>query len=216
MKTCTRCNISKELIFFVKNKRQKDGYHYICKECHSIYKQNNKEKIKNNNKQWVLSNKDYVKTYNKKYNTENKEKKHKITQEFFKNNPDYMKLWKNNKYHNDIQFKIKDNLRSRFYNALLKHYKIISILDIIGCSIDDLKKHLETQFLPEMNWENHGEIWEIDHITPCSYFDLTKIEEQKKCFNYNNLQPLFKTTQIAESFGYINNIGNRNKNNKII
>jgi hypothetical protein len=38
---------------------------------------------------------------------------------------------------------------------------------------------------------------------------------QKKCFNYNNLQPLFKTTQIAESFGYINNIGNRNKNNKI-
>ena len=126
-----------------------------------------------------------------------------------------MKSWKNNKYHNDIQFKIKDNLRSRFYNALLKQHKIVSILDIIGCSMDNLKNHLETQFLPEMSWENHGEIWEIDHIIPCSHFDLTKIEEQKRCFNYDNLQPLFKTTQIAKSFGY-NNIGNRNKNNKII
>ena len=215
MKTCKKCNIEKEIKYFVKNKRQKDGFHYICKECHLMYKQNNKEKIKENNKQWVLKNKKYISDYNKQYNIENKEKKYKTTQEFFKNNPEYMKSWKNNKYHNDIQFKIKDNLRSRFYNALLKQHKIVSILDIIGCSIDNLKNHLETQFLPEMSWENHGEIWEIDHIIPCSHFDLTKIEEQKRCFNYDNLQPLFKTTQIAKSFGY-NNIGNRNKNNKII
>jgi hypothetical protein len=62
-----------------------------------------------------------------------------------------------------------------------------------------------------MTLDNYCE-WEIDHIKACANFDLTKLEEQKQCFHYTNLQPLFKTTEIAESFGYINQIGNRNKN----
>jgi hypothetical protein len=41
-----------------------------------------------------------------------------------------------------------------------------------------------------MSWNNHGSYWEIDHIKPCSSFDLTDIEQQKQCFHYTNLQPL--------------------------
>ena len=67
-----------------------------------------------------------------------------------------------------------------------------------------------------MNWSNHGTIWEIDHIIPCDSFDLTKLEEQEKCFHFSNLQPLFKTTEIAESLGYKGYIGNREKSNKIL
>ena len=63
-----------------------------------------------------------------------------------------------------------------------------------------------------MNWDNHGEIWEIDHIKPCSLFNLIDIEQQKQCFHYTNTKPLFKTSFIAKSFGY-NEIGNRNKSN---
>jgi len=73
---------------------------------------------------------------------------------------------------------------------------------------------LEQRFKLEMTWENHGILWEIDHIKACSNFDLTKLEEQKQCFHYTNLQPLFKTTEIAEQHGYTNEIGNRNKGNK--
>jgi len=62
-----------------------------------------------------------------------------------------------------------------------------------------------------MTWDNHGEIWEIDHIVGCVNFDMEDVEQQKKCFHYTNHQPLFKTTKIAKSFGYINYIGNRNK-----
>ena len=91
-----------------------------------------------------------------------------------------------------------------------------SISIYLGCSINGFKKHIETQFKPEMNWENHGDIWELDHILPCSSFNLELEEEQKKCFHYTNHQPLFKTTKIAESFGYINEIGNRNKINKYL
>jgi hypothetical protein len=81
----------------------------------------------------------------------------------------------------------------------------------LGSTIEECRLYLESQFKPEMTWENHGEVWEIDHIIPCSSFDLTDTEQQKQCFHYSNTQPLFKTTSIAESFGYKNEIGNRNK-----
>jgi hypothetical protein len=84
---------------------------------------------------------------------------------------------------------------------------------LLGCSFNDCKQYLEQQFKPEMNWGNHGIIWEIDHIKPCDSFDLTDIEQQKQCFHYSNLQPLFKTTEIANVLGY-NEVGNRNKLNK--
>jgi hypothetical protein len=65
-----------------------------------------------------------------------------------------------------------------------------------------------------MNWENQGMVWEMDHIKPCDSFNLGILEEQYKCFHYTNIQPLFKTTEIAEQNGYKNEIGNRNKSNK--
>lgn len=105
-------------------------------------------------------------------------------------------------------------MRNRFYSAVIKGHKIKSVLKLIGCSIEELKAHIEKQFKPEMTWENHGMVWEIDHIKACSNFDLTKFEEQIQCFHYTNYQPLFKTTEIANKYGYTNEIGNRNKGNK--
>ena len=39
-----------------------------------------------------------------------------------------------------------------------------------------------------MSYENYRE-WEVDHIIPISSFDLTNMDQIKKCFNYSNLQP---------------------------
>lgn len=60
---------------------------------------------------------------------------------------------------------------------------------MIGCSIQELKKWLEYQFDEDMTWENQGEYWHIDHVTPCASFDLTNEEELKKCFSWENLRP---------------------------
>jgi hypothetical protein len=71
-------------------------------------------------------------------------------------------------------------------------------------------------FLQNMSWENYGAVWEIDHKIPLSSFNLTQEENIYEAFKYQNTQPLFKTTEIAESFGYVDQIGNRNKSNKLI
>jgi hypothetical protein len=101
-------------------------------------------------------------------------------------------------------------------NYHLKGKKNESSIKYLDCSIKEYIVYLENIFLQEMNWENYGTIWEIDHKTPLSIFDLTKEENIHKAFNYQNTQPLFKTTEIAKSFGYIDQIGNRNKSNKLI
>lgn len=57
------------------------------------------------------------------------------------------------------------------------------------------RQHLESLFTEGMSWDNWGygnDKWNIDHIIPCSAFDLTKPEQQKQCFNYLNQQPMWQ------------------------
>ena len=81
-------------------------------------------------------------------------------------------------------------LRSRINHAIRGYRKSRSTIELLGCHIKQLKKHLESKFKEGMNWNNYGK-WHIDHIKPCCSFDLSKPEEQKKCFHYTNLQPLW-------------------------
>ena len=81
-----------------------------------------------------------------------------------------------------------DILLSRFVNKYIN-----------SLSVDELKKHIEKQFKPGMNWSNHSvRGFHIDHIIPCASFDLTKEEEQKKCFHYTNLQPLWAEENLSK------------------
>ena len=56
--------------------------------------------------------------------------------------------------------------------------------------MDELWTHLESKFKPWMTRENHG-LWHIDHIIPCTRFNLTSAAQQRICFHYSNLQPLW-------------------------
>ena len=90
-------------------------------------------------------------------------------------------------------------LRSRLYAAIKSKNAIKSnrTLELIGCSISYLMNYLKAKFTEGMTWENHGE-WHIDHIKPCCSFNLLEEEEQKKCFNYINLQPLWAKDNILK------------------
>lgn len=75
-------------------------------------------------------------------------------------------------------------------------------MELIGCSIEQLLEHLESQFQDGMTWDNYGE-WHIDHIKPCAMFDFTKEEDQRECFHYTNLQPLWAEDNLRKSDKYI-------------
>ena len=72
-------------------------------------------------------------------------------------------------------------------------------MKLIGCTVDELRRHIESQFEPWMTWENQGrEGWDVDHIIPCAKFDLTDPEQQRECFNWSNLQPLEHIANIKK------------------
>lgn len=77
--------------------------------------------------------------------------------------------------------------------------------DLIGCSVEWLKAHIENQWKAGMAWDNHGvwrrggsSKWHIDHIRPCESFDLTDIAQQRECFHWTNLQPLWAIDNLQK------------------
>jgi hypothetical protein len=100
----------------------------------------------------------------------------------------------------DLDFKLSHRIKSRIRIAIKHNYKHTRTTDLIGCSIKKLRKHIESKWTEGMSWNNYGYYgWHIDHIIPCDSFDLTKIEEQKKCFHYTNLQPLWRADNLEKS-----------------
>jgi hypothetical protein len=94
------------------------------------------------------------------------------------------------------------NLRSRLHIALRVSMlrKSNHTLKLLGCSIIELLSHLRDQFEPGMTFENYGKAgWHVDHIKPCSSFDLNDPKQQKKCFHWSNLQPLWAEENYSKS-----------------
>ena len=78
------------------------------------------------------------------------------------------KYW-NNRYKNDLDFRITMNLRKRVRSIIKSNKKYFSNIELVGCSVTELKIHLEKQFTKGMTWKNYGFYgWHIDHIIPCS------------------------------------------------
>ena len=71
----------------------------------------------------------------------------------------------------------------------------------IGCIGRELVTHIESQFNDGMSWENRN-LWHIDHVRPCTEFDLFDKEQHKVCFNYRNLQPLWAEDNLAKLDNY--------------
>lgn len=70
--------------------------------------------------------------------------------------------------------------------------------NLIGCNREQLCSHIEMQLRDGMSWQNYGS-WHIDHKRPVSSFDLTKLDEQRSCFHYSNLQPLWGHENLRKS-----------------
>ena len=172
------------------------------------YRKNNLDKIYARFKKWYQNNPEQRKKA-KEYREKNKEKLLKYFEEYRKK-PGYkkkfnlyMKNYMNNKLKTDPDFKLKMQLRHRIYLAL--KVKGISkskrTMKLLGCTVEELWKHLESKFQPGMTKENYGK-WHVDHIKPCASFDLTDPKQQFICFHYTNLQPLWAKDNIRKGAKY--------------
>jgi len=117
----------------------------------------------------------------------------KLWRKAYTSTPEY-RIMQKKMYDNNPKLKFIRALRDREYKAitLQQGYKQGHTIELLGADVMTARAHLEAQFTNGMSWENYGKFgWHIDHIIPCASFDLTKLEEQKKCFHYTNLQPLW-------------------------
>jgi hypothetical protein len=246
MKICNGCKIPQNINNFNNNKNYIDGIDPRCKTCYKQYREINKdrqkqydieyktkhkEKLKLQDKEYYLKykkkpkqikenkyTKEYIKEYNKNWNILNKDKRKIKSKEWFQNNKTNIKENNRNRYKKDIQYKLRFIVSTNIHHALKRENEVKKFKSkfYLGCDVKFYKQYLESMFLPEMTWENHGNVWEIDHIKPLANFNLINENESLVAFNYKNTEPRFKTSYIAESLGYINYIGNREKSNKII
>lgn len=107
-------------------------------------------------------------------------------------------------YATDLNRKISSCLRSRLIKALKGNVKSRGTMSLLGCSIEELKKHLELKFELGMSWDNWSrDGWHIDHIQPLSSFDLSNEEELKIACNYTNLQPLWAEDNLKKGNAYV-------------
>jgi hypothetical protein len=111
---------------------------------------------------------------------------------------EWFRQWMN-EYRKDPTQKLLNSLRSRLSSLTKDGRKSASTMDLTGCTVEELRQHLEAQFTDGMNWDNYGRTgWHIDHIRPCASFDLTDPEQQRQCFHYTNLQPLWAADNIRK------------------
>lgn len=207
MKKCIKCQAFKPYSEFHKSNQRKDGYRTTCKECRKPigkeYYQSHKDERNKKAKLWREQS-----GYNKKYYKKNPnyfENYRKLKENHYKNwrkeNKEYLKNYRKEKLRTDINYRISCHIRGSV-NSVIRKYKrkkCDSTMKLLGCSIKELKSHLESKFKNGMNWDNKGFYgWHIDHIKPCSSFDLTKESEQRKCFHYTNLQPLWAKDNLVK------------------
>ena len=108
----------------------------------------------------------------------------------------YMVQYQKDRCARDPAYHMLRRLRCRL-RAATKANKCASTLELTGCTSQQLRGHLESQFHDGMTWDNRHK-WHIDHIRPCAAFDLTDESEQRACFHYSNLQPLWARDNLSK------------------
>jgi hypothetical protein len=195
-KVCSLCQVEKSIDDFEKRNEKPT---YRCKEClsqyHKDYYSKNRDKLKNKALQFRDSNPDYMKNWRK--NNTKKVIEQKIN--WYNKNRNKINANERKRRTFDIQYKIKKNLRRRVNQVITIGCKHKNTIELLGCSLSQFLTYIENKFKHGMNWSNYGKNgWHIDHIIPCSSFDLTDNEQQKKCFHYTNLQPLWEKENLSK------------------
>lgn len=180
-------------------------------EVHKKWKASNVEHHKEYNKKWKIENKEKISEQNKELYIKNrslrKEQSHRVyllkaeqvierTNKWKKDNPDKLKEIRKRVYlkaRSSPKGLVDSSMSSSIRLSLKGNKKGQKWESLVGYTASDLVKHLQQQFSGDMDWNNYGKVWEIDHIIPKSVFNYeTPLDlDFKRCWSLMNLRPLY-------------------------
>lgn len=205
---CNKCNEIKQSDFFSKTSYK--GKYFLKNECKMCvckrvkeYKEKNREKVLEAKRRYWHSNRDRLlekgNENSRRYAKENPEKRRASARNWAKRNKEKFKSYVRERYNTNPEFNITIKIRRRIYMALFRSrgIKENKTVELLGCTPAFFKSYIESLFTEGMTWEKilNSEI-HLDHIIPCSKFNLLDKEEQKKCFHYTNMQPLWEKDNL--------------------
>lgn len=211
MMNCCRCKESKPETAFSKNPLRKRGYNYDCKACRALAKLAkywaNPEKFKARDRSYREANPERHRATVQRHRDRNKARiaaRRKEIRErdltaynrkaraYARSRQHKRREYETRRRKTDVRFSILSRLRGRLRGAVYHRgvKKCARTVELLGCSIDDFKKHIESLFKPGMSWANRH-LWHIDHKRPCILFDFRDPAQQRNCFHFSNLQPLW-------------------------
>lgn len=207
-KSCSKCKQIKLINEFTKRKDLKDGLSGRCKECDKSYYLKDKQKKLKQCREYALKNVNRVKEHKRKCYLKNKDKYlilQKKRRQYNKTElRSYYRKYQKERSNSDPNYKLARNLRRRLHDFLSGKLKTISAVKDLGCTINELKLHIESKFQDGMSWSNYGIFgWHIDHIRPLSNFNLLDKNEALKAVHYTNLQPLWAKDNLSKGAKYV-------------
>lgn len=216
MKICSKCKQEKPETEFYKDICQKDGLSTQCKACKQLYREQHRKQNKQSSENWRKQNPNYSKEYelkrkgtrleyqreyekqnkekraqqHREWYEQNKEKQFNYRKQYYEQNKDKINKQKQQKRLDNPIYRFNENFSSSLHDALSDNAEFRHWEQYVDYTFNELKEHLEKQFILEMNWDNFGSYWEVDHIIPQNTFNLNNIDEFKICWSLCNLRPL--------------------------
>lgn len=190
-KQCSKCGITNTLDGFRKYVNTNNGrFSTTCKKCLNEIDKIRKKNIRQNKAETCIAKCE-------KCNTDKVLKEFAKLKKFYKKKicltcyPEFLKEqkleWCKNEHDTNMNYRIKKSLAARLRNVLNKND---TTMNYIGCNIQYFREWLEYNFTAEMNWDNYGKFWSIDHIIPVCKFDLTNETQKFQCWNWSNMMPV--------------------------
>lgn len=180
-------------------KKYRDNNREKTMESVKKWRENNSERFKNYNKEYYYNNIEEIKKYNKEWSDKNRDKIKEKRNRFKEKNPNYINEYQKQRKIFDPIFKLSCNIRTMIWGVFKNkgYTKNNNTYEILGCTFEEFKSHIESQFEPWMNWDNKSKSnsvknpnieWDLDHIIPIS--SAKTKEDLIKLNHYTNLQPL--------------------------
>ncbi len=180
-KQCSKCKEDKNIALFHRNRANKDGLSWYCKECRGVYD------LKRRAGQVVS----FEQKMRKRVNARERWRRPQVRKQRI--------IRQRLKRQASVMYRFEENLSESIRVSLHSNKNGRKWEDVVGYNLESLKSHIGKQFREDMSWGNYGK-WHIDHIIPKSFFQYSSSDdvEFKMCWRLENLQPLWAKENIMK------------------